>query len=42
MTWKLQNVPYPQDLETLKVGKLLPKAHRVSTKGVSHITYHCG
>lgn len=37
MTWKLQNLPYPQDLETLKVLKLLPKAHRAlaELKGVA-------
>ncbi|HAB29021.1 MAG: addiction module protein [Xanthomarina sp.] len=37
MTWKLQNLPYPKDLETLKVLKLLPEAHRAlaELKGVA-------
>lgn len=37
MAWKLQNLPYPKDLETLKVLKLLPEAHRAlaELKGVA-------
>ncbi|TVZ28570.1 Fic family protein [Gillisia sp. Hel_I_86] len=37
MTWKLQNLPYPKELETLKVLKLLPEAHRAlaELKGVA-------
>lgn len=37
MNWKLQRLPYPVDLETLKVLKLLPEAHRAlaELKGVA-------
>lgn len=37
MTWKIQNLPYPQDLESLRVLKLLPEAHRAlaELKGVA-------
>ena len=37
MTWKLHNLPYGTDLETLKILKLLPEAHRAlaELKGVA-------
>ncbi|HLS30829.1 MAG TPA: Fic family protein [Flavobacteriaceae bacterium] len=37
MTWKLQKLPYPQNLESIKVLKLLPEAHRAlaELKGVA-------
>lgn len=37
MVWKLQNLPYPVDLESVKVLKLLPEAHRAlaELKGVA-------
>jgi len=37
MSWKPQNLPYPQELESIKVLKLLPEAHRAlaELKGVA-------
>ena len=37
MNWKPQNLPYPQDLESIRVLKLLPEAHRAlaELKGVA-------
>ncbi len=38
MNWKPQKLPYPQELETLKVLKLLPEAHcaLAELKGVAN------
>lgn len=37
MSWTPQNLPYPQDIETVKILKLLPDAHRAlaELKGVA-------
>jgi len=37
MSWTLQNLPYPQEIETVRVLKLLPEAHRAlaELKGVA-------